>query len=106
MSTLPVLTDNPMELLSKHLFWDTPLTKIEVEKDKSFIIHRVLEYGLIDDWHLIAAWYGLTEIGRVATQFRTLDPKALAFLVNITGLPINNFRCYTTKQLMKAHWDY
>ncbi|MDP4814100.1 MAG: hypothetical protein NWR79_06525 [Saprospiraceae bacterium] len=89
MSTLTEITDNPMELLSKHLFWDTPLTKIEVEKDKSFIIHRVLEYGLIDDWHLIAAWYGLTEIGRVATQFRTLDPKALAFLVNITGLPIN-----------------
>jgi hypothetical protein len=46
----------------------------------------VFEYGLIDDWHLIAAWYGLTEIGKVATLFRTLDPKALAFLVNITGL--------------------
>jgi len=43
MLTLREITDNPMELLSKHLFWDTPLTKIEVKKDKSVIIHRVLE---------------------------------------------------------------
>jgi hypothetical protein len=106
MSTIPELSDNRVELLSKHLFWDTPLTKIEVEKDKSFIIHRVLEYGLIDDWHLIAAWYGLTEIGRVATQFRTLDLKALAFIINITGLSIEDFRCYTSTQLTKTHWSY
>ena len=36
----------------------------------------------------------------------TRDPKALAFLVNITGLPINSFRCYTTKQLMNSPWNY
>ena len=51
----------------------------------------------MNDWNLIKNWYRITEIGRVATQFRTLDPKALTFLVNITGLPLNKFRCYTTK---------
>jgi hypothetical protein len=51
----------------------------------------------MNDWILISAWFGISEIGDLATQFRSLDPKALAFLVNITGLPINNFRCYTTK---------
>ena len=30
----------PVELLSKHLFWDTPLINVEVEKtsDKSFTL--------------------------------------------------------------------
>ena len=101
-----MVNQKPVELLSKHLFWDTPLINVDVEKNKGFIVQRVLEYGLINDWNLIKKWYGITEIGRVATQFRTLDPKALAFLVNITGLPLNKFRCYTTKQLMKAHWGY
>jgi len=36
----------PVELLSKHLFWDTPINQIEIEKNKGFIVHRVLEYGL------------------------------------------------------------
>ena len=95
-----------IELLSKHLFWDTPLEGIDIEKNKGFIVQRVLEYGLMNDWNLISAWFGLSEIGALATQFRSLDPKALAFLVNITGLPINSFRCYTTTQLMISPWNY
>lgn len=87
-----------VELLSKHLFWDTPISAIDLEANKSFIIHRVLEYGLMQDWDLLTKWYGLSEIGKMATQFRSLDSKALAFLINITGLSLTDFRCYTTKQ--------
>ena len=99
-------TKKAVELLSKHLFWDTPITNIDIEKNKGFIVQRVLEYGLMKDWNLITQWFGVNAIGEIATQFRSLDPKALAFLVNITGLPINNFRCYTTKQSTQAHWNY
>jgi hypothetical protein len=95
-----------IELLSKHLFWDTPLEGIDIEKNKGFIVQRVLEYGLMEDWNLISAWFGIGEIGALATQFRSLEPKALAFIVNITGLPIKNFRCYTTKQSMNPPWNY
>lgn len=88
----------PVELLSKHLFWDTPISNIDAETNKAFIIHRVLEYGLMKDWQLLTKWYGISEIGKTATHFRSLDPKALAFLINITGLTLSDFRCYTTKQ--------
>ncbi len=95
-----------IELLSKHLFWDTEITKIDIQKNKSFIIQRVLEFGLWNDWKIIINCYGLKEIGLVATQFRTLDLKALAFIINITGLSIEDFRCYTSTQLTKTHWSY
>ena len=51
----------PVELLSKHLFWDTPLINVHVEKIKGFIVQRVMEYGLMNDWKLIKNWYRITE---------------------------------------------
>jgi ribosomal protein S8 len=96
----------PIDLLSKHLFWDTDTKVLSIDKNKSFIIQRVLEYGFIGDWNLIKKWYGIKEIGEVALQFRTLEPRALAFLVNITNIPINKFRCYTTKQSIPKHWNF
>ena len=95
-----------IDLLSKHLFWDTDTKVISIDKNKSFIIQRVLEYGFISDWNLIKKWYGIKEIGEVALQFRTLEPRALAFLVNITNIPINKFKCYTTKQSIPKHWNF
>ena len=92
--------------MSKHLFWDTPINTIDLGKNKGFIVQRVMGYGLMNNWNLIKKWFGINAIGTIATQFRSLDSKASAFLVNITGLPINNFNCYTTKQLTKAYWDY
>jgi hypothetical protein len=50
------------------------------------------------DWDILTKWYSLNEIGETATKFRSLDAKALAFLINITGLSLTDFRCYTTKQ--------
>jgi hypothetical protein len=96
----------PIDLLSKHLFWDTDIEVISIDKNKSFIIQRVLEYGFMGDWNLIKKWYGIEEIGEVACQFRTLDPRALSFLVNITNIPINKFRCYTTKQSIPTLWNF
>ena len=99
-------TKKQIELLSKHLFWDTPINTIDVDKNKDFIIQRVLEYGLMNDWNLITKWYGISDIGKTATEFRSLDTKALAFLINITELSLNDFRCYTMKQSIPTHWNY
>jgi len=66
----------PVELLSKHLFWDTPINQIEIEKNKGFIVHRVLEYGLWSDWQLIRKWYGIDQIGHTISIAR---PKGISF---------------------------
>ena len=96
----------PIDLLSKHLFWDIDIKDISLDKNKNFIIQRVLEYGFMCDWDLIKRWYGIAEIGEIACQFRSLDPRALSFLVNITNIPIEKFRCYTTKQSTPALWNF
>ena len=77
-----------------------------MEEHAAFIVHRVLEYGLIEDWNYILSYYGISHILSIALQYRSLDPKALAFISAITKTPRENFRCYTTRQLIQQHWNY
>ncbi len=92
--------------LSRHLFWDTKQELIDYDVHKSYIISRVLEYGNWNDWIQIRDHYGLSEIVETATKLRNLDKKALSFLVTLSGLPKEKFRCYTTRQSMPEHCNY
>jgi len=38
---------------SSHLFWDVPKKSVDLDKYPQFIVKRVLEYGLLDDWFFI-----------------------------------------------------
>lgn len=38
-----------LKKIDQYLFWDVNLSKIDPEKDKNYIIHRVLSYGTMDD---------------------------------------------------------
>ena len=95
-----------MHQFSANLFWDVNSNDIDIEEHASFIVHRVLEYGKIDDWTYILSYYGLSRILTMTLQYRSLDPKAWAFISAITKTPRENFRCYTTLQLNQQHWNY
>ena len=53
---------------------------LDFEKQKKFIVRRVLEYGLIGDWKIINKQYGITEISAIAITLKDLDEKSLAFI--------------------------
>ena len=50
-----------MTLLSlpEHLFWDTELSSVDLNKNARFIIQRVIERGSIADWKIIKEFYGI-----------------------------------------------
>ncbi|MCQ2255218.1 MAG: hypothetical protein MJZ29_06950 [Bacteroidaceae bacterium] len=92
--------------LSPHLFWDVDVNSIEFDKHKAYIVQRVMEYGLMEDWNKLKETIGITEIVETCKRLRTLDPKALAFISLISKTPLEEFRCYTTKQLNQTPWDF
>ena len=92
--------------LSPHLFWDVPADSLDTQKNESFIIQRVMEYGLWNDWQLLKKFYGIETIVADAVEFKQLEPKALAFISNVSGVPKEKFRCYISKQLTPRHWNY
>ena len=95
-----------MNPLSPRLFWDTNPEEVDMQEHKAFIISRVLEYGTISDWRFILKYYGLKEIAETAIKFRTLDNKALAFIVVLSGIEKEKFRCYINQQSTSQHLSF
>lgn len=91
---------------SDHLFWDFDRNNIPSGKPNGQVVQRVLEYGYLKDWIILTHIYSLDDILQAAMNLRDMDAKALAFLINISGVSKEDFRCYTTKQSMPQHWNF
>ena len=98
---LPLITE-----FSSHLFWDIDPKLLDFDEHKPQIIKRVLEYGFINDWLIISKLYGINVIAETTAKFRELDPRALSFVSSFSGLPIELFRCYTTKPSTPVYWNF
>lgn len=97
-------SDFDIALLSSHLFWDVDRTKLNPVEDFPFIVKRILEYGLIEDWNLLRTNFSMEEITSVVKKFRDLDNKSLSFISTLSKEPKANFRCYIMKQSIPPHW--
>ena len=95
-----------IDQLSPYLFWDVDKANLDMDTHRAYIIKRVLEYGQLEDWRLILAHYTQPVIIDVIKNVRDLDPRALAYIATISNTPIQEFRCYTTKQSNPIHWNF
>ncbi len=92
--------------LSKHLFWDVDASTLDIEKHQNLIVSRVLEYGMLDDFRQLQSYFGLKKMGKIASQLRELEPKSANFISQLSEIPLNKFRCYTTQQSQPKHWNF
>jgi hypothetical protein len=90
--------------LSEHLFWDVDGADVDLQRNKRFVIQRVLEYGTLDDWRLIRDHYGLETIADVAARIPNLDRKSACFVATLTHRPKEDFACYSKKPSTARHW--
>lgn len=73
---------------------------------RSFILERVMNYGLLKDWNTIKKWYEKEEMKDIAVGMRTLDDFSIAFLSVVLDLDKENFRCYRDRQSHPSFWHY
>ena len=92
--------------LSKTLFWDVDIATINPKKHAPYIIERVLSLGTMKDFQLLKEYYGKQKIKRIAKILRYMDDRVLHFCSAYFNIPINEFRCYTQKQLNQTYWNY
>lgn len=91
---------------SKHLFWDIDVNSLSPSSNKSFIVKRVLEYGLLSDWFQLNEYLSISEIAELSQGFKDLDKKTLSFISTLSGKPRSTFQCYTTQQSTNPHWNF
>ena len=94
------------EDFSPNLFWDADPKDLDLSKHKKYVVQRVLERGTLDDMRYMFALYGFDGVVGISQTLRTLEPKALSLIVNLSGQPKETFRCYTLKQSNQAPWIY
>ena len=91
---------------SDYIFWDVDRNSIDLASNAPFVIQRVLEYGQIGDWKLLLGYYGMEEIVKVSKRLRTLEPRALSFISTVSQTPVEQFRCYNTRQSNPEHCSF
>lgn len=88
----------------QHLFWDVDLEKIDLEKNKCFIIERILARGDLDDFKWAFSFFGEELIKDTLINAKALDAKSQNFWC--VYFNVNKSKC-TQNQLMKkqsAFW--
>ena len=89
---------------SENLFWDADPSDLDFDRNRRYVVQRVLERGTVDDLGKVFRLYGMNGVVETAKTLRTLEPRALALVACIANEPKENFRCYTQKQSSQAPW--
>lgn len=92
--------------LPRVLFWDTNPDNVDLEKHAGTVMARVMEYGRMEDWRKMRAYYGDERIVSVVTKLRDLHPQVVSLCCAVFDLTKEDFRCCTAKPFPPAPWIY
>jgi len=69
------------------LFWDTNPKKIDMKKNKRYIIERILRFGDFDDYRWMRKVYSVEDVKNVILEKRVdLDPKSISLWCRNFGI--------------------
>ena len=92
--------------ISKNLFWDVDIGKIDDIQNKRLIIERVFTMGDLQDVVAVIQFYGLKTVKHELMNAGYLDNKTLSWVSNFFNIPKSKFKCFTKKQSTQIHWSY
>ena len=92
--------------ISRRVFWDVDFDTLDYERDRRFIIDKVMNYGLWDDFVEVMRYYGKDVVREEIVQLPYLKKDVLNFLCFYLELQPSDFQCYTRRQSQEPHWEY
>ena len=90
-------------LFSKTLFWDIDVAALDPEKNKFYVIERIVTRGSYTDWKKMLSIFSLEEIKLNVLKISSLDAKTLNFCSLYFKLPKKAFKCYMKPSWTEAH---
>lgn len=92
--------------ISKLPFWDVDFDKIDFDKDKTFVIGKVMNYGGLNDFKAVIDYYGKKTIKEEIVKATDLSKETISFMCFYFKLKKEDFVCYNRRQLMPQLWNY
>ncbi len=90
----------------KRIFWDVDFKNIDYDAKSRFVIERVFERGDVQDIRNCRRYYGDEKITEVLLNAKFLPQVAMYLASAVINRPINEFRCYTLRQLNPTLYPY
>jgi hypothetical protein len=90
------VTSNIGLTLPKYAFWDVPLEKLDILRNRDFVISRMFERGKLDDVLSTIAFYGRDSTGSVLQNNKYLTRPGLFLAHTLLGVPLQDFKAYAT----------
>ena len=88
--------------LSKYLFWDIDIRKLDYESRASFVLERVFTMGMQEDEWKVNKYYGKKRIRQEVVKCKSLDRKTLNYLSVFYEIPKKEFACYKKDVFQKG----
>ncbi len=92
--------------ISKIAFWDIDFEQLDEQKNSTFIIQRIIEYGLFEEIISVIRFYGKKRVANEIVSANWLSNKTIAFCCVLFHLKPENFKCYIKKQSNPELWNY
>jgi hypothetical protein len=83
--------------LTKEVFWNCDINKLDYIRDKDFIIKRIIEAGLENDEIIMWRLYSYDDIKYVALNLENLHEDKVTYMSFVLKVKENKFKCYKKK---------
>ena len=91
--------------LSRSLFWDVSYEILDMDRNASFIIARVMDRGTKGDVELVRSYYNESQIRNALIMASDLDKRTVVYFSELYGIERKLFRAYQRKSVMRT-WGH
>lgn len=98
--------EKPKPIFERRIFWDVNFEQIDYDAKANFVIERVFERGDVEDIRQCRRYYGDEKVTDALLKAKYLPLHTTYFVSAIFDIPIENFRCYTLRQLNPELFPY
>jgi hypothetical protein len=93
-------------IFAKRIFWDVNFEQLDYDAKANFVIERVFERGDVDDIRQCRRYYGDEKVTDALLKAKFLPLHTLHFASAVIDKPLDDFRCYTLRQLNPGLFPY
>jgi hypothetical protein len=91
--------------IKKRVFWDVNYEDLDFERDKFYVIEKVMNYGVWSDFLELIKFYGKDIIKKEIVKTSFLKKDVLSFVCVYFDLKPSQFKCYNRRQSSNQLWN-